>query len=334
MGSFVRALPPVLVALLLLSTSCLLAQPANSDCDDATTVCAGTPGSGNNTGANIWPGFCTTPPTEHVVWYTFTTNSQGGPVEVSISDIACPPVAGMDNGLSAVVFSGDGNCTAGAFTSVGDCQHDSVNFTITTNALSPQTQYWVVVAGVLDGSATLAAECGFSIEVGGPGADIIGVDFSAGEDVTVPEGANTQLLATGGTTYNWSPLAGLSGNGIPDPIAQPEETTSYTVTTQIGPCSYTDTVVISVERPLTPPNTITPNGDGINDTWEIPGIHDHPQATVTIYDRWGQRVFKDTGYKTPFDGKDLPSGTYYWVIELSRLEGTSKPITGYLSIVN
>jgi len=334
MARSLRGHPVLLMGVLAMSTSGTLAQPSNDDCSDAIVVCAGTTGTGDNTGASLWPGFCTTPPTEHVVWYTFTTNSQGGPAEVSINDIACPPVAGMDNELSAVVFSGDGNCTPGAFTSVGDCQQDSADFTITTDQLLPNTQYWVVVAGVMDGGATLAAECAFTISVGGPGADIIGVDFSAGEDVTIVQGANTQLQATGGTTYNWSPLAGLSGNGIPDPIAQPEETTSYAVTTEIDGCSYTDTVIITVERPLSPPNTITPNGDGFNDVWEIPGIHDHPQATVTIYDRWGQRVFKDTGYKTPFNGEGLPSGTYYWVIELSRLEGVAKPITGFLSIVN
>lgn len=329
-----RGYPVLSVVLLAMGPCGALAQPPNDDCSDAAQVCAGTAVTGTNTGANLWPGFCTTPPTEHLVWYTFTSNSVGGPAEVSITGIDCPPVAGMDNELSAVVFSGDGNCTPGAFTSVGDCQHDSVDFTITTDSLLPNTQYWVVVAGVIDGGSTLAAECDFTIGVGGPGADIIGVDFSAGEDVTILQGGNTQLQATGGTTYNWSPLAGLSGNGIADPIAQPEETTNYAVTTEIDGCTYTDTVIVTVERLLTPPNTITPNGDGFNDVWEIPGIHDHQQATVTIYDRWGQRVFKDTGYKTPFDGKGLPSGTYYWVIELSRLEGVAEPLTGFLSIVN
>ncbi len=169
-------LPYLLFLLSLLGGAVVArAQPANQDCSGAATICAGTPLAGNNTGANLWPPFCTTPATDHLVWFTFTTNSQGGAVDVDVTDITCPPQAGMDNELSAVVFSGDGNCTPNAFVAVGDCQHDSADFTLTTNPLLPNTQYWVVVSGVLDNGATLPAECAFNISTSGPGADIIGV---------------------------------------------------------------------------------------------------------------------------------------------------------------
>jgi gliding motility-associated-like protein len=323
------------LSLFILTAQPLLAQPANDDCSTAATLCADQPVAGNNTGANVWPGFCTTPATDNVVWYTFTTNSQGGTVDVSVNDINCPPQAGMDNELSAVVFSGDGNCTPNAFVSVGDCQHDSLDFDIITNPLLPNTQYWVVVAGVIDNGATIAAQCDFNINTSGPGADIVGVDFSAGPDVTLTQGGSTQLQATGGgPDYDWSPLAGLSGNHISAPFATPEESTLYSVATQLNGCVYVDQVFVEVNRPISPPNTITPNGDDINDVWEIFGIQDYPQATVSIYDRWGQRVFNSVGYKTPFDGGGLPTATYYWVIQLSQLEGVSEPYTGFLTIVN
>ncbi|MBK8615139.1 MAG: gliding motility-associated C-terminal domain-containing protein [Flavobacteriales bacterium] len=308
------------------------AQPPNDDCSTAATLCAQQPLTGNNTGATGWPGFC--PATGNVLWYTFTTNSVGGTVDVSISGINCPGVAGMDNELSVVVLSGDGSCTANAFVSVGDCQNDSADFTITTTALLPNTQYWVVVAGAANNGATIPAQCGFSVVTSGPGADIVGVDFYAGPDVTLGEGGSAQLQATGGTTYTWTPTSGLSGSNIPDPIAQPEETTTYTVTTQLNGCTYSDQVIVEVNRPISPPNTITPNGDDINDTWEIFGIQDYPQATVSIYDRWGQRVFNSVGYKTPFDGGGLPTATYYWIIQLSQLDGVAEPYTGFLTIVN
>lgn len=315
----------------------LRAQPANQDCSGATTLCAGTELTGSNAGANLWPPFCTAPDTTsaHLVWYTFTTNSLGGTVDVSLTGIDCPQLAGTDNNLQMVVLSGDGNCTPNQFVAVGDCQTDSVDFTLTTNVLQPATQYWIVVSGL----AVLPAappECGFTVGVGGPGADIVGVDFSAGPDVTLEQGGSAQLLATGGdgVTYDWSPLSGLSGNNIPDPFAQPTESTLYTVTTQLNGCSYTDEVFVEVNRPISPPNTITPNGDGINDTWELFGINDYPQAAISIYDRWGQRVFNSVGYKEPFDGKGLPTATYYWVIKLSQLEGVSEPYTGFLTIVN
>ena len=45
-------------------------------------------------------------------------------------------------------------------------------------------------------------------------------------------------------------------------------------------------------------------------------------------------MFNSVGYKTPFDGKGLPTATYYWIIQLSQLDGVSEPFTGFLTIVN
>ena len=68
-------------------------------------------------------------------------------------------------------------------------------------------------------------------------------------------------------------------------------------------------------------NTFTPNGDGINDLWTIAGIEDFPGAEVQIFSRSGQKVFESKGYAKAFDGKlngkELPVGVYYYVINLS-----------------
>lgn len=326
----VRSVLPLLVSLVATTA---LAQPANDDCADAVSLCAPQLQAGNNTGAQgALPTLCA--PGGDLLWYTFTTNSLGGAVSVNITDIACAGSAGMDNELSVALVNFGVPCDPGTYIVLGSCEQDSVDFTLDVPNLDPSTQYWVIVSGMMDNGATSVANCGFNISISGPGADIIGVDFSAGPDVTLVQGGSTQLQATGGTTYDWSPLAGLSGNGIADPFAQPEESTLYSVTTVINGCTYTDQVFIEVNRPISPPNTITPNGDGINDTWDLFGIQDYPQATVSIYDRWGQRVFNSVGYKTPFDGKGLPTATYYWIIQLSQLDGVSEPFTGFLTIVN
>jgi gliding motility-associated-like protein len=67
------------------------------------------------------------------------------------------------------------------------------------------------------------------------------------------------------------------------------------------------------------PNTFTPNGDGINDTWEIDGLSAYTQATVDIFNRYGQKLFHSVGYPIPWDGtyngKPLPTGVYYYIID-------------------
>lgn len=319
------------MALFLLVPALVRAQPANIDCAHAIGLCAGQPLSGNNTGALADPGAC--PSTGHALWYTFNTNSVGGNGSVAIAGLDCPAIAGMDNELSVAVLSGDGSCTLAQFSIVSGCVKDSVDFTAPVSGLQPNTTYWLLVAGVANNGALIEAQCGFNVTVSGPGIDVVNVDFDAGPDVNIPLGGSTQLNATGGTGYLWTPTSGLSGNTVPDPIARPNETTTYTVQSTVDGCTFTDQVTVTVVRLVDPANTFTPNGDGINDTWEIKGLLERPQAEVSIYDRWGQRVYHSIGYKEPFDGAGLPTATYYWYINVNDIGGKSDPYMGYVTIV-
>lgn len=70
------------------------------------------------------------------------------------------------------------------------------------------------------------------------------------------------------------------------------------------------------------PNAISPNGDGKNDIWNLTFIETYyPNADIEIYNRWGQRLFKSTGYQISwdgtFEGAPLPVGTYYYIINLN-----------------
>lgn len=68
----------------------------------------------------------------------------------------------------------------------------------------------------------------------------------AGNDVTICEGENVQLQATGGVNYYWSPSIGLSNRNISNPIAKPLYTTTYTVTVTDGTCNATAQVTVTV----------------------------------------------------------------------------------------
>ncbi len=79
---------------------------------------------------------------------------------------------------------------------------------------------------------------------------------------------------------------------------------------------------------------LTPNGDGINDTWIILNIERFPQAKVRVFNRWGNEVFSDQGYNNNWggnsdsDGKTLPAGSYYYQIDTNGNGG--KPIEGWI----
>jgi gliding motility-associated-like protein len=66
-------------------------------------------------------------------------------------------------------------------------------------------------------------------------------------------------------------------------------------------------------------NTFTPNGDGTNDKWTVLGLRFYEGARISVFDKDGDRLFyteiPDQGWDGTFNGKELPIGSYFWVIE-------------------
>ncbi|ARS34163.1 gliding motility-associated C-terminal domain-containing protein [Pontibacter actiniarum] len=184
--------------------------------------------------------------------------------------------------------------------------------TYTTPALHTTTSYYVQTVNS-NGCAT-AERIPVSATVMPPTAD-------AGPDQTIIQGKYAELRAKGGTTYTWSPATSLSDPTLPNPVAKPQETITYTVTTtsEYG-CVYTDEVTVTVLPRVEPTNAITMNGDQVNDTWHIRNIEHYPDCRVKIFTRWGALIYESQGYKEPWNGthhgKSLPMAAYYYVIEL------------------
>ena len=65
-------------------------------------------------------------------------------------------------------------------------------------------------------------------------------------------------------------------------------------------------------------NAFSPNGDGVNDQWMLPGLDNDTTATVQVYNRYGKLVFQSIAYPKAWDGyfqgSVLPQGTYYYKI--------------------
>ena len=72
------------------------------------------------------------------------------------------------------------------------------------------------------------------------------VTANAGSDVTICQGGNTRLNATGGSSYTWTPSIGLTSSGIASPVASPDSIIQYVVAVSNGVCTAFDSVLITV----------------------------------------------------------------------------------------
>ncbi|MGN7205198.1 Calx-beta domain-containing protein [Pedobacter sp. SAFR-022] len=93
----------------------------------------------------------------------------------------------------------------------------------------------------------------------------------------------------------------------------------YQIKDSIGVSSNEALVLIQITPPdLEIPNTFTPNGDGKNDRFEIKGRENYDNIELSIYNRWGDEVYRSNNYKNEWDGSNLNEGTYYYLLRLKK----------------
>ena len=160
----------------------------------------------------------------------------------------------------------------------------------------------------------------------------------AGPDFFVMEDGQKLLNASAigqSLVFSWEPQIYLNKADTLTPfVVMPKEDIVYTLSVVgLGNCKSSDAVkIFSLKKP-TPPNTFTPNGDGVNDNWEIEFLSKYTGCIVEVYTPQGQLVFKSVGYSTPWNGtykgNPLPAGTYYYAIDPKN---DRNKIAGYVTI--
>ena len=148
------------------------------------------------------------------------------------------------------------------------------------------------------------------------------VTMSAGE---LPTGTtatwtfNDEVVATG-NTYEIKPV---SANNVGNYY--------LTITSAEGCSSILKIILVGEACAIVIPSAISPDGDGLNDSFVIDGLAAYPNSEVWIYNRWGNEVFYSNDYQNDWDGRslsklnvggdELPEGTYYYLVKLGGVEG-------------
>jgi gliding motility-associated-like protein len=87
-----------------------------------------------------------------------------------------------------------------------------------------------------------------------------------------------------------------------------------------------------------PARVFTPNGDLINDTWGIINAEYYPNLLVSVFNKWGQKVYEHKGEYVPWDGRNIfglivDSGVYYYIIYKDGGDLGDGIVTGSVSII-
>jgi gliding motility-associated-like protein len=163
--------------------------------------------------------------------------------------------------------------------------------------------------------------------------------IDAGPDLFVINDGSVKINATATgriVSYSWTPSSYLSATNILQPIVvNPQTEIEYRLTVLgRGGCIRSDIVKMKPLFMPLPPNTFTPNGDGINDTWVVKNLEQYPEATIEVYTTSGTLVFRNVGNSRQWDGiykgKPLPTGTYYYVIDPKN---SRQKIAGYITLL-
>ena len=186
--------------------------------------------------------------------------------------------------------------------------------------------------GILTVETTCYTQCAEIVSFSSDTIRVNPIVVDAGPDKVIMSGESIMLSSTipSNCVITWTPSYGLSHTDNPFPIADPSQTTLYTLSvldTNSG-CTAYDYVTVKVLSGLVIPNTFSPNGDGQNDTWYVEGLEAYPDNEIKIFTRWGQVIFEARNFNAlkAWDGT-IKSGAvqesvFYYVLKLNDEEET------------
>lgn len=177
--------------------------------------------------------------------------------------------------------------------------------------------------------------------------------------ITITVGTYPSITATGDTTIDMGGIAVLEAEGNGGTIAWvPSENVScqtlscdsvhaepliptyyYAQITSPDGCVAEDTVFVNVrfQDVIDLPSAFSPNNDGVNDFLYIKGVG-ITSCRLTIYNRYGALIYESTnpaqGWDGTYEGKELNTGTFAYVLEYSLIDGTSNVKKGSVSLIH
>jgi gliding motility-associated-like protein len=273
-----------------------------------------------------------------VTYYAVATDTLGCRDTASVTVDAYPVVTSLDDQFDFCVESGPLTLAVTNLDPAQVLQYQwspaapiieaNADSGIVTVDITASTTFTVTATNQFGCTGSETAAVSF-VDIAGLVGDILLED----DTIILGSGESTRLVLPffPGYSYAWSPEDGLDDPGSHQPLAEPTETTGYSVLiTDPAGCQVlrSDTVyVISPdcrEPNIFVPNAFTPNGDGENDLLFVrSSVID--QVEFAIYNRWGQKIFETTdksvGWDGTFKGEVLAPDMFGYYLKATCFDG-------------
>ncbi len=145
---------------------------------------------------------------------------------------------------------------------------------------------------------------------------------------------NTSTIITGSiTSVSWTfgDGDGASGNQVNHAYSNVGTYPVIVTVTGSSNCSSSYTVNYVVDAVLEVPNVFTPNGDGANDFLKFKHLEVFGSNNLTIFNRWGKKLFEQDNYKNDWNGGGHTDGTYFFILSVPG--ATPNVYKGYVQLM-
>ncbi len=194
-------------------------------------------------------------------------------------------------------------------------------------------QYIVTVSNT---GCNITAKDTVQIHVGG---DVV-ADFSVTPGLLGDETVFIDSSTGSIVTWNWD-LGNGENSQVQNPTTIYFDEDSFTVVLIVADqygCSDTAQQSFAITQVVAIPNVFTPNGDAVNDNFYIRNKGDGG-FTFTVFNRWGQEVFKSEGKEVYWNGltnsgAELQTGTYFYILNIDVKTGEEPVLqNGFIMLI-
>lgn len=313
------------------ATAIVTVNPLPTITANSATICVGTNAIINASGANTYTwntsatGATISPSPTVTTNYTVTGTNANGCINEAVASVHVNPTptvvatgsssvcVGQTISLSSYAISGAVYQWSGPNGFTASSPTTTIH---NTNELNAGTYTLTIISAGCSATNTIAVSVDSMPTIAHAGMDTTIYNSSISLTGNVPLlGSGIWSVISGSGTF----VNGSSANTQVNNLQTGQNVLQWTITNGVCPASFDDVIITVIALMI--PNGFSPNGDAMNEYFEIKGLEEYSNVKLNIFNRWGNEVYESADYKNDWNGKNmsgenLSDDTYFYTIEI------------------